>query len=179
MDDDLKSWFDKLRQFKMLSTGVPSLDDKIRKAWGDWLTPEEEYRAIKLEIAKSRTLPDKIPKLLAMLEDRIKRGIVSTPDNSKPVYEITSKKIPFNVKDANGNKTDELGFMKLRQVCVWSKAVHDSGKYRITYVRQKLSVICLETGKKIRELKPEEFRKFLSFYFEAEVLENLLSEFWE
>lgn len=172
--NDYKSMYDKLKKFVMLSTGVLSTDRIIRAMYGDWLTPQQEQRAILFEMHRNRQNPARLAELQNMLEASETR----VSGEPQPFYQINRLRIPFEIP----NEPGKIGYSILRQVLIWSPPVQDSGQYRITFVKRtnRYSVICMVKGKKITDFETEtEFTKYLGYIFPPEVVSQIFFEFWE
>ncbi len=130
---------DEHRKFLQLSTGVDSVDKQVKAVFGNWLTPSEERSCLIREIRKSPEDP-----LQGAWRQRLEalQG-VTNPEPIKPLWEVKISKIPFQ------NQFDELCFMKLRQLFIWSNPVTDSGCYRLTYREGKFSCIDAKTNKSL------------------------------
>lgn len=169
-DENLLTTFNRLRKFMMLSTGIKAVDEKVRAELGDWLTPSEEYVAIIREGKRPRLSPERKAELMALLEVRIKKGIVDTDTRFEPFYNLSIRKIPFEKE--NG----EIGYTKLKQLFIYSNPIVDSGQYRIT--KRSESYICTDdkTGKHLNKFDSESLDKFLSYLFDATTVNFILME---
>ena len=169
-----KTLWNRLKKFKSLSTGIKDLDQKILESCGPWLSPKEEYEALRGEISRLETLKQDCEELKARLKDRIRRGI-EVKEDFQTDYQVKITHVPFETEEG------DLAFMPLRQLFIWIKPVDNSGRLRITYLKRfdKFSIIDAETKKRVDQVDHEGLARYLIFFFSTREVDQMYQDLME